>query len=499
MSFLLSQWWNQAAPIGRMERQNNYVFIGPDGKAYTSIGLKDQPSTGGILQGGPVPTPYPVSNSTGFFWLAGTNGIPTGVPFGGETGKCPITIDTVNNTFYFYNSGLWRAVGGGGGLSPLTIDSKSALYTVVTGDLGKIINCTANTFTVSLTAASTMGAGWYAWVWNSGSGVITIDPNGAETINGNSSIVLRAGEGVQIVCDGLNWIAGDQKYVSMFAGNVGTVNARPNASGTNSIAIGLRAAASSTNSTAIGANSGSQGASASSGTGALALGGSYAGGSDATAFSIANNSNFYGARSQSSIAGGINGNANAQEAIALGAYCNATGVGSTAIGSLSDAGGERSFALGLMAQANTYGKSAYASGTFNAIGGAQSGNYVLRRSGSSFPMELTTNGGAAGGGIPNQIVLQNWQAIAFSGLVVANEGIGSSNRASWKIEGMIEQGFNAASTVLVASTVTAISNVPGWTLALSADTTRGSLRINFTGGASTAYAVASIETAEVRA
>jgi hypothetical protein len=45
----------------------------------------------------------------------------------------------------------------GGGSSALTIQNKTGAYTVVAGDLGTIINCTSGTFTVSLTAAATLG------------------------------------------------------------------------------------------------------------------------------------------------------------------------------------------------------------------------------------------------------------------------------------------------------------------------------------------------------
>ena len=34
------------------------------------------------------------------------------------------------------------------------------------GDLGTIINCTSGTFTVGLTAAATLGAGFICEIWN---------------------------------------------------------------------------------------------------------------------------------------------------------------------------------------------------------------------------------------------------------------------------------------------------------------------------------------------
>jgi hypothetical protein len=66
------------------------------------------------------------------------------------------------------------------------------------------------------------------------------------------------------------------------------------------------------------------------------------------------------------------------------------------------------------------------------------------------------------------------------------------------VEGLIRREANAASTVLVASTVTAIDNTPGWTLALSGNTTNGGLAITATGAAATNIRwVATIQTSEV--
>ncbi len=79
--------------------------------------------------------------------------------------------------------------------------SKSAAYTVVEADRGKLIDCTTDTWTLSLTAAATLGSFAFA-VRNSGAGVITIDPDLSETIDGATTITLAAGESCVVVCDG---------------------------------------------------------------------------------------------------------------------------------------------------------------------------------------------------------------------------------------------------------------------------------------------------------
>lgn len=79
--------------------------------------------------------------------------------------------------------------------------AKTGAYTAVAGDKSKLIDCTG-TFTLSLTAAATLAAGWWCSVRNSGTGNITIDPNAAETIDGGASAVLTPGQSCLLICDG---------------------------------------------------------------------------------------------------------------------------------------------------------------------------------------------------------------------------------------------------------------------------------------------------------
>lgn len=87
----------------------------------------------------------------------------------------------------------------------------------------------------------------------------------------------------------------------------------------------------------------------------------------------------------------------------------------------------------------------------------------------------------------SMLTLQNFQAITFSGLVTARQkGSDGTSSAAWYVQGLIRREANAASTVLVAGAApTAISNVPGWGLALTADTARGALAMTFTGAGAT--------------
>lgn len=83
--------------------------------------------------------------------------------------------------------------------------SKTANYTVVAGDSRYLIDATSGTWTLSLTAAATLGAGFTFKLRNSGTGVITIDPNASETIDGSTTINVYSGEDFEIVCNGSNF------------------------------------------------------------------------------------------------------------------------------------------------------------------------------------------------------------------------------------------------------------------------------------------------------
>lgn len=82
----------------------------------------------------------------------------------------------------------------------LSYTTKGANYTALAADKNVVMRFTAAA-TLSLTAASTLGSGWHLTVIADG-GAVVIDPNGSETINGASSIVLAQDTATRIVCDG---------------------------------------------------------------------------------------------------------------------------------------------------------------------------------------------------------------------------------------------------------------------------------------------------------
>jgi hypothetical protein len=79
--------------------------------------------------------------------------------------------------------------------------AKSSAYTVVDDDFGKTFKA-SGTWSLALTAAATLADGFWFEVRNTGSGTITIDPDGSEQVDGATTVALAAGESCTVVCDG---------------------------------------------------------------------------------------------------------------------------------------------------------------------------------------------------------------------------------------------------------------------------------------------------------
>jgi len=374
-----------------------------------------------------------------------------------------------------------------------TIETKTAAYTVVAGDISKIINCTANTFTVSLTAAATLGSGFFVTIWNTGTGVITIDPNSTETIDGDLTVVLQQNEGTEIICDGTSWYTGSKKTMRGYAESIPSTDGKPVATGAGSISLG-EAYSSGANSFAAvnNNNTGSYGAVNSD---TLAFGNlARAGGSKGMSFGFLN-----------AAAG--------SESISVGTACSASGANSLAIGRTNTASGNYScciggenntasafgaYAFGNQAVSNIKYKYVFSAGQFANSGDAQRGVFILRSdTTNNTPEALTADNAAAS--TDNQIILPNNSAFAFHGTIVARQKASDgSSAAAWKIEGIARREASANTTVLISSAITVLDNAPNWGLTVSADTTNGGVKIEVTGATSTNIRwVGNINTSEV--
>ena len=85
--------------------------------------------------------------------------------------------------------------------------SKSSAYTVVAGDIWNNIVCDTSSagFTLTLTAAATLGDSFIFAATNTGANTLTIDANGSETIGGSTTVTLSQNQSGIYLCDGTNW------------------------------------------------------------------------------------------------------------------------------------------------------------------------------------------------------------------------------------------------------------------------------------------------------
>lgn len=207
------------------------------------------------------------------------------------------------------------------------------------------------------------------------------------------------------------------------------------------------------------------------------------------------------------VIGGNGGTANINGAAVLGGTnCAATGIYGAAIaGNQTVANGSNSCVAG-----GSQGTSRSITGNFvfpasdvpiqNNSGRQQLATLLLgRETTDATATRLTSNTSAAS--TTNQVILPNNSAYTFQGTCIAAK-TAAGDTSSWKFEGAIKRGANAASTALVAAvTPTVIAQDAGastWVLAITADTTNGGIAVTVTGQAATTIRwVVKIETTEV--
>lgn len=85
--------------------------------------------------------------------------------------------------------------------------AKTAAYSVVAADRGKAFDATTGTWTLSLLAVASAGNGFSVILRNSGTGTITVDPSGAEQVDGAATIIVAPGRAVLLICTGTAWVA----------------------------------------------------------------------------------------------------------------------------------------------------------------------------------------------------------------------------------------------------------------------------------------------------
>jgi hypothetical protein len=171
-------------------------------------------ATGLVLTGGAgVTGTLPVAN--GGTGVTGSTGSGSVVLSSGPTLVAP-NLGTVNSGILTNATGLVLTSGigvtgilpianGGTGASTLPVytqtrSTKTANYTIVAGDKGNLIDCTANAFNLTFTDANTLGTSFWVDVKNSGSGIITLVRSSTNTIDGLTTYEMYPGEQRRFFC-----------------------------------------------------------------------------------------------------------------------------------------------------------------------------------------------------------------------------------------------------------------------------------------------------------
>ena len=85
------------------------------------------------------------------------------------------------------------------------VNTFSSNYTVRAVDQSSLYVWTGGAGTVTLPTSGSLGAGWYIVFKNDGSGILTIQPSGTDTIDGNSNAQLQIGESFVVCSSGTGW------------------------------------------------------------------------------------------------------------------------------------------------------------------------------------------------------------------------------------------------------------------------------------------------------
>tara|TARA_R110000765_G_scaffold368342_2_gene458478 strand:- start:818 stop:2812 length:1995 start_codon:yes stop_codon:yes gene_type:complete len=176
------------------------------GGTVTSVAVSGG-TTGLTTSGGPV-------TGSGTITLAGT--------LGEENGGTGLTGYTTGDIVYASGTDTLAKLGLGSATQVLKVNSggtqvewadsdisietvnRTSDTTLTAANNSNFIDITSGTFTQTFTSAATLGNGWFCYIRNSGTGDITLDPDGSETIDGLTTFVMYPQEVRLIKSDGTN-------------------------------------------------------------------------------------------------------------------------------------------------------------------------------------------------------------------------------------------------------------------------------------------------------
>lgn len=84
----------------------------------------------------------------------------------------------------------------------IVVDGLSSNFSIGNSDRSKMFLWTGGAGTLTLPAASTVGNDWFCQIRNGGTGAITIQGPGGETIDNGASLIMNPGASAFFVCDG---------------------------------------------------------------------------------------------------------------------------------------------------------------------------------------------------------------------------------------------------------------------------------------------------------
>jgi hypothetical protein len=204
------------------------------------------------------------------------------------------------------------------------------------------------------------------------------------------------------------------------------------------------------------------------------------------------------------VCGGFNNGAQFLGSVGGGQYNSAAGSYSVVAGGFQNLSNGYASAIPGGAQGTTRNiayAQAFGQGSWGKQGAAQLGTYALVTITSSSAANTMTSDGNWPETIGNQVALPANSAYIFSGSVVGTE-IEGADTAMWTFQGGIKRGVAAGSTALVGTPIINLIAQDGgassWSVAITANTTLGSLQVSVVGDPSaTVRWVSRVDTTEV--
>lgn len=119
-------------------------------------------------------------------------------------GSSAISLPIEYSATFLCDGTNWTIISTGTGNSfSYSYVAKTATYTLTGSDY--MVECTTNTFTVTLPTAVGLSGRLYS-VKNTGTGTITLEGDGAETIDGAANKSIAQWENITVMSNGANWI-----------------------------------------------------------------------------------------------------------------------------------------------------------------------------------------------------------------------------------------------------------------------------------------------------